>query len=70
MGTSWISRKGGTLEKGGGVDLEKGRYDPPYQLCVNFTFHLPLPACMAKTFLSFFIFVNILFVKLMETQVV
>ena len=33
MGTSWISRKGGILEKGGGgVDLEKGGYDPPYQL--------------------------------------
>ena len=30
MGTSWISRKGGILEKGGGVDLEKGGgYDPP-----------------------------------------
>ena len=24
MGTSWVSRKGGILEKGGGVDLEKG----------------------------------------------
>ena len=23
-GASWISRKGGILEKGGGVDLEKG----------------------------------------------
>ena len=42
-GTSWISRKGvGILEKeqgwfrkkGGGVDLEKGVYDPPYQLCL------------------------------------
>ena len=27
MGISWISRKGGILEKGGG-------YEPPYQLCV------------------------------------
>ena len=24
MGTSWISRKEGILERGGGVDLEKG----------------------------------------------
>ena len=24
---------GGDLRKGGGVDLEKGRYDSPYQLC-------------------------------------
>ena len=29
MGTSWISRKGGILEKGGGVDLEKWGYDAP-----------------------------------------
>ena len=30
MGTSWISRKGGILEKGGGgVDLEKGGMTPP-----------------------------------------
>ena len=35
MGTSWISRKGGILEKGRGVDLEKGGYDPPYQLCTH-----------------------------------
>ena len=27
MGTSWISRKGGILEKGGG-DLEKGGMNP------------------------------------------
>ena len=33
MGTSWISRKGGILEKGE-VDLEMGGYDPPYQLCL------------------------------------
>ena len=30
MGTSWISREGGILEKGGG-----GGYDPPYQLWPN-----------------------------------
>ena len=42
MGTScWISRKGGgNLRKGGGplggeVGLEKGGYDPTYQLMVN-----------------------------------
>ena len=29
MGTSWISRKGGILEKGGGVDLKN-------QLCGKF----------------------------------
>ena len=34
MGTSWISRKGGILEKGGGVDLKK--VPPPYQLCGKF----------------------------------
>ena len=28
MGTSWISRKGGLLEKGWGVDLEKGGMTP------------------------------------------
>ena len=28
MGTSWISRKRGILEKGG-VDLENGGYDSP-----------------------------------------
>ena len=28
MGTSWISTKGGILEKGWGVDLEMGGYDP------------------------------------------
>ena len=35
MGTSWISRNGWNLRKGGGVDLEKGGeggYEPPYQL--------------------------------------
>ena len=33
-GTSWILRKGGILEKGGGgVDLKKGGCDPPYQPC-------------------------------------
>ena len=31
MGTSWISRKGAILEKGGGGRGEG--YDPPYQLC-------------------------------------
>ena len=31
MGTSWISRKGGIVEKVG-VDLGKGYY-PPYQIC-------------------------------------
>ena len=31
MGTSWISRKGGILEKRG-VDLEKGGYERPYKL--------------------------------------
>ena len=28
MGTSWISRKGGILEKGAGGDLEKGGMTP------------------------------------------
>ena len=28
MGTSWISRKGENLRKGGGVDLEKGGTSP------------------------------------------
>ena len=33
MGTSWISRKGRILEKGGGVEIEKGvGVWPPYQL--------------------------------------
>ena len=33
MGTSWISRKGGILEKwGGGWSRKGGGYDPPYQL--------------------------------------
>ena len=45
MGTSWISRKGGILEKGR-VDLEKGGYEPPYQLCASLsilnTYSLPL----------------------------
>ena len=31
MGTSWISRKGGISRKRG-VYLEKGGYNPPYQL--------------------------------------
>ena len=31
VGTSSISRKGGVLERG--FDLEKGDYDPPFQLC-------------------------------------
>ena len=31
-GASWISGKGGILERGRG-DLEKGDYEPPYQLC-------------------------------------
>ena len=31
-GTSWISRKGEIFEKGGGVHLEKGKYESPYQL--------------------------------------
>ena len=42
MGTSWISRKGGILEKdgggewgGGGCDLEKEGYQPLYQLWYN-----------------------------------
>ena len=29
MGTTWISRKGG----GRGGYLEKGGYDPPYEIC-------------------------------------
>ena len=29
VGTFWISGKGGILEKGMGVDLEKGGYEPP-----------------------------------------
>ena len=36
VGTSWISRKGGILEKGG-VDLEKGEYDP----LTNYVIALP-----------------------------
>ena len=28
MGTSWISKKGGILERGGGGDLEKGGMSP------------------------------------------
>ena len=28
MGTSWISKKWTILEKGGGVDLENGGYEP------------------------------------------
>ena len=40
MGTSWISRKGGILERGGGVDLEKEGDDHPYQLCLSGYFAL------------------------------
>ena len=29
----FLEMGGGILEKGGWVDLEKGGYDPPYQLC-------------------------------------
>ena len=44
MGTSWISRKGGNLRKGGD-DLEKGGYDPPtnyvlYHACLFFQLKL------------------------------
>ena len=33
-------QKGGNLRKGGGVDLEKGGYDHPYQLCLSGYFAL------------------------------
>ena len=35
MGTSWISRKWGILEKGGGVDLEKVGMTPLTNLLVE-----------------------------------
>ena len=38
MGTSWVSRKGGILEKGGGLSRKEGEgggYDLPYQLQVR-----------------------------------
>ena len=36
VGTFWISGKGGILEKGMGVDLEKGGYEPPSPSLTNY----------------------------------
>ena len=38
MGTSLISRKGGILEKGGGVDLEKGGMTPLPTMDLGYVF--------------------------------
>ena len=53
--SSWISRKRGILEKeggggGGGVDLEKGVYEPPYQLRRNHK-NIQLDTAFIKSFI-------------------
>ena len=47
MGTSWISRKGGILKKGRGVDLEKGGMTPLTNYGVGKQFHDNIIRCQA-----------------------